>query len=102
MRNTTHWLKEFVEIPAWAIGKEQDLASVITAIALAGFEGQWIRLSAATQRALMGKAYFGKRHVHATASKIVVSRKVAYGQDFDSTTLDSDGWRDMVNRGYLL
>lgn len=93
---------ERVTIPDWAIDRErQDLGSLIAAVVLAGFEGRWIRLSAVQQRAIMGKAYFGRRHFRATASEVTVSRKVCYGMDFDSVTLDSQGWSDMVRRGCL-
>lgn len=88
---TQTWQKEYVTIPAWAIGEIKDLGNLITAVALAGLEGQWIRLSADQQRAIMGKAYLGKRHFKTTASNVTVSRKVCYGMDFDSVTLD---WSD--------
>lgn len=102
MKITSHWKSEYVTIPDWAIDRERrDLASVITAICLAGFEGKWIRLTAAQQRDMMGKAYFGKRHICASPSSIKVYRKVCFGMDCDGIELDSEEWAKMIARGYI-
>lgn len=90
-----------VSIPAWAIGKAQDFADLVTAIALAGFDGQWIRLSADTQRALLGKAYFGKRAIRVSASTVEIFRVLCYGMDFEIETYNNATWNEAITRHWL-
>lgn len=70
------------EVPAWAAGNG-DFASVLTAFALAGLEGRWVRLSAETQRRLFGAVLLGRKAVKSDGSKISVFKTQAFGQDFD-------------------
>jgi hypothetical protein len=77
---------EYVEIPTWAVDSEHKGASAFAAaLALTNNEGKWIRLSAATQRKLLGYAVFGKQHFLVEHDRVNVSRKSAYGTDCHST-----------------
>lgn len=80
-----HWRKELVTIPDWAIGEIKDCANLITAVALAGFEGKWIRLSAAQQRQIIGRAMLGKMAFRCTASTVTVTKKLCFGMDWELT-----------------
>ncbi|SFB19838.1 hypothetical protein [Azotobacter beijerinckii] len=73
---------KFVEIPTWAIPDKADYLALFETIALAGLEGSWIRLSAATQRAVIGHAVFGKQEFRVNADGSVdVCRSVCFGTD---------------------
>lgn len=51
----------FAELPDFVFPDAPHRGAIFEAIALAGLEGQWIRLSADTQRRLMGHPVFGKQ-----------------------------------------
>jgi len=90
----------YVVIPQWCIGQQRDFADLITAISLAGFEGQWIRLSHAQQRELIGKAIFGKRAIKTSAADIQVYRSCCYGLDFDIAIYNNSSFNEAFNRGF--
>ena len=78
---------DFVEIPDWAIDpKRHDGAAVASALALTNNEGKWVRLTAESQRRLLGYPVFGKQKIYATSAEVKVSRKCAFGTDFCMTT----------------
>ena len=82
-------------IPEWAFDdKRRDAGTMAAAIALAKLENQRIRLSAETQRRLIGFAVFGKQMIH-VASKdqtVTVCRLVSFGSDSDCRTYH---WNDV-------
>lgn len=70
----------FNTLPAWAMPATPSRLSLYEVIALAGLEGQWIRLSAADQKAVMGHNVFGKQTFCVSADGVVtVSRTVCFG-----------------------
>lgn len=78
IRNAT----TFTEMPIWTLTAKPGVLSFFEAIALAGFEGKWIRLSAATQKALLGSNVFGRQEFRVTTEGVVeVARSTAFGQD---------------------
>jgi hypothetical protein len=73
-----------VSVPAWAKPKKADRYTLFEAAALLGFEGRWVRMSAADQRALLGFAVFGKRAFRVNADGIVeVIRSTCFGSDYE-------------------
>ena len=72
----------FTELPQWTLTAKAGVLSFFEAIALAGLEGKWIRLSAATQKTLIGSNVFGKQEFRVNADGTVeVSRSTAFGMD---------------------
>ena len=72
----------FAVIPAWALPTAPHATALFEVAALAGIEGQWVRLDAATQRALMGFAVFGKQSIRVNADgTVTVSRSTCFGMD---------------------
>jgi hypothetical protein len=71
-------------IPSWVIptGKPDGM-DFFAAIALAGLENVWIRLSAADQRALVGYKAFGNRAIKSDGSSVEAFRSVCFGTDGD-------------------
>jgi hypothetical protein len=78
---TTSTMK-FQEIAAWAIQPTPDARALFETVALLNLENKWIRLSAATQRAVMGANVFGKKEFKiGTDGELMVAHSVAFGQD---------------------
>lgn len=75
----------YVSLPDWTMphAGDRNLYSLAAALALAGLENRWIKLTAATQRALIGDARFGKQSVGLFDGQLLVSRSVCYGTDRD-------------------
>lgn len=73
------------EIPAWTYAEcDQSIYTLVSAIALAGLEDKWIRLSADLQRKLCGFAIFGKQlFCIRKDGTFTVTNKCAYGKDFN-------------------
>lgn len=70
----------FATIPDWAMPEAPHANGLFEAIALAGLEGQWVRLDAATQRALMGYPVFGKLEFCVESDgEVRVIRSVCFG-----------------------
>jgi hypothetical protein len=71
-----------INIPTWAKPAKADRYTLHEAAALLGFEGQWVRMTAQDQRALMGFAVFGKRAFKINDNgTITVQRSTCYGLD---------------------
>lgn len=78
-----------VEIPAWAIdNRTPDRYTVAAAFELAELTGQWIRLTAASQRAVFGSKLFGKCKLKVDENGITSVRSVCFGTDFSDVILD--------------
>jgi hypothetical protein len=75
---------KFNAIPAWTLPTTPDSLALFECIALAGLEGQWIRLDAATQRAIMGANVFGKQQIRIDADgELCVRRSTCFGTMFE-------------------
>lgn len=73
---------KFTDVPEWAIDKtRKDGPSMASAFALADLEDQWLRLSSATQRAILGYPVFGKQEILVEDSGVQVRRSAAFGTD---------------------
>ena len=71
-----------VTIPTWAKPAKADRYTLHEAAALLGFEGQWVRMTAADQRTLMGFAVFGKRAFKINDDgTIIIKRSTCFGMD---------------------
>ena len=83
----------FETIPEWAIDtNEKNRYTIAAAVELAGLTDQWIRLTAAAQRALFGLVLFGKANVRVTNAGISAYRSVCFGTDFSDAILS---WSDV-------
>lgn len=72
-------------LPEWTYqGARQDLYTLAAALVLAGYEGQWVKLTAATQRAVLGDVRFGRQSVGLFRGELMVTRRVCYGTDSDT------------------
>lgn len=76
---------QYTVIPAWTYtGKPPSHLTFFESIALAGLEGQWIRLSIGDQRATLGRDVFGKQEIKVdTEGNVKVRRSTAFGKDFE-------------------
>jgi hypothetical protein len=75
-------MTKFTAIPAWAIPAKADRYTLYETFALLKLEGQWVRLSAADQRAVIGHAVFGKQEFRVNADGTVdVRRSACFGLD---------------------
>lgn len=72
---------KFAEIPEWAVQPEPSVLSFFETIALAGLEDKWIRLSADTQRALLGFPVFGKIQIKVRDGEVLGMESVCFGTD---------------------
>ena len=84
---------ETVAVPVWVIGNENDGPAVASALALAELEGRWIRLSAATQRKLLGFPVFGKRAIYSDGGNVRTMHSAAFGTD---ANVDIWTWADVT------
>lgn len=77
-----------VTIPSWTYeGKEPGVLTFFESIALAGFEGQRIKLSAGIQQTLLGGVVFGRREITVLPEGTVKSSiSVAFGKDYEEAT----------------
>jgi hypothetical protein len=76
-----------ISIPAWAKPKKADRYTAFEAAALLGFQDQWVRMSAADQRALLGFAVFGKRAFRINDNGTIdVIRSTCFGADYELAT----------------
>jgi len=75
-------------IPAWTYaGKLPSIFTFVESIALAGLEGQYIRLSAADQQVLLGYAVFGRRVIKVQGDGTVECVvDTGFGRDQDSAS----------------
>lgn len=72
----------FTTLPAWTIPARPDMLALFETIELAGLTGQWVRLDAATQRAVIGFAVFGKQEFMVKDDgEIYVCRSTCFGND---------------------
>ncbi len=76
---------QYTSIPAWTYtGKTPSRLTFFESIALAGLEGQWIRLSIGDQRATLGRNVFGKQEIKVDdCGNVKVRRSAAFGKDFE-------------------
>jgi hypothetical protein len=87
----------FATIPAWALPETPGVEGFYAAIALAGMEDKWVRLSADTQRALLGKVVFGKREIKVDdLGEIAQLRTVCFGTMADTTYTTPTGLRNAL------
>jgi hypothetical protein len=71
-----------ITIPSWAKPAKADRYTLHEAAALLGFEGQWVRMTAADQRSLLGFAVFGKRAFKINDDgTIIIKRSTCFGMD---------------------
>jgi hypothetical protein len=63
---------------------DRNLYSLAAALTLSGLENRWVKLNAATQRALIGDARFGKQSIGLFDGQLMVTRKVCFGTDWDT------------------
>jgi hypothetical protein len=66
-------------LPDWTVTDAKDAYSLGAAITLAGLENTWIRLTAATQRAVLGFPVFGKATILFDGEQWRVNRNVCGG-----------------------
>jgi hypothetical protein len=79
---------KFETLPDWTIDPDhQDGAALASALRLAGLTEKWVRLTAETQRKVLGYPVFGKRAIYASAGDVRIVRSVCFGLDFDCITL---------------
>ena len=91
----------FTQIPAWTFeNTSKDWYSLAAALVLAGLENKWVKLSADTQRAILGGNRIGKQSVGIFDGELKVTRKVCFGTDSDTRTINPannnshyDHWR---------
>jgi hypothetical protein len=75
----------FTAIPAWTYANcKKDWYTLGAALTLAKLENKWIKLSAATQRAIFGDVRLGKQSVGIFDGELKVTRKVCFGTDSDT------------------
>lgn len=71
-----------IQVPAWVLPAPVQAGSIYEAAALMGIEGQWIRMSADDQRALMGFPVFGRRAFMVRGDGVIeVARSTCFGAD---------------------
>lgn len=71
-----------ITIPQWAKPAKADRYTLFEAAALLGFQGQFVRMTAADQRALMGFAVFGKQAFKVNDDgTITIIRSTCFGND---------------------
>ena len=76
---------EFTQIPAWVKPTQANPLALWEVAALLNLEGQWLRLSADDQRALIGFATFGKQSIKIEADgTVLVQRKTCFGSDCET------------------
>lgn len=79
----------FTAIPEWTLPAVPGALSFFETIALADLEDKWIRLSAATQKAILGANVFGKQEIKVTADgEVIVSRSTCFGMDHETAAYD--------------
>lgn len=73
---------KFADIESWTYeGNEPSVFTFVTSIALSSLEDKWIRLSAETQRKLLGFPVFGKMEFKVTDGDVLTSKSVCFGTD---------------------
>lgn len=94
---------EFTSLPAWAMPTQRVTTSLWEVIALAKLEGQFIRLSAADQTALLGKNVFGKQAFRVNEDgTVTVTRKTAFGMDSESCDYEPSKVNEAAIKGLKL
>jgi hypothetical protein len=74
-----------VDIPAEFMPARADRLALHETAALAGFEGRWVRMTADTQRKIMGAAPFGRQAFRVLeCGDIEVGRVTCFGSDYES------------------
>lgn len=93
-----------VNVPEWAKPAQADRYTLWEFCALMGIEDQYIKLSAADQRAIIGAAIFGKRafKVSGNDGTVTVFRSVAFGADTDYSDYLPQDVRACVAQGLQL
>ena len=71
----------FAVVPDWVKPAVADVATFFSALALMGIEGEWVRLRAADQRALIGCVPFGQCAIRSNGDTVEVFRSVCFGTD---------------------
>jgi len=73
------------QIAEWTYkGASKDWYSLAAALTLSGLENRWLKLSADTQRAILGANVIGKQSVGLFDGVLMVTRKVCFGTDSDT------------------
>lgn len=78
---------KIIALPDWTLpthGAHADATDLLSALCLAGWERQWVRLSAGIQRRFLGFPVFGKAAVRIgffDASSFEVCKTVCFGTD---------------------
>jgi hypothetical protein len=92
----------FDTIPAWAIDARPSVYNLFSAITLSGLEGRWIRLTAATQRALIGANLFGKAALMFDGVSVRSSVTCCFGTDSHGATWTPEDVRKASTAGLKL
>jgi hypothetical protein len=88
----------FQAIPQWALPAKADARAMFETAALLGIEGQWIRLSAADQRAIMGHDVFGMQEFCVCEDGTIrVRRSVAFGMDKETGAYECQYIQGAIN-----
>ena len=95
MKKRTVTAASFATLPAWTLPAPADrgLYALGAALALAELENRWVKLSAATQRAVIGSNKFGKQSIGIFDGSLMVSRSVCFGTDRDTRYIDVSAGR---------
>jgi len=78
---------KFADVPEWTINPVPSALSFFEAIALAGLEGKSIRLSAETQRKLIGFPVFGKLKMRVQDGEVTLVKSVCFGTDYNTAVV---------------
>ena len=90
-------------IPAWAKPAKADRFTLFETFALLGIEGQWVRLSAADQRAIIGAPVFGKLAFRVNEDGTVdATRTACFGMDYEQQGYDNTDIQGALAQGKRL
>ena len=77
------------QIAEWTYkGASKDWYTLASALVLSGLENKWVKLSAATQRAILGANIIGKQSIGIFDGELNVTRKVCFGTDSDTRAVN--------------
>jgi hypothetical protein len=93
MKQRTLTAASFTALPAWTMPSHKDkgLYALAAALTLANMENRWVKLSADTQRAVIGCNRFGKQSIGLFDGQLMITRSVAYGTDRDTRYVNVTG-----------
>ena len=87
-------------VPAWAKPDAPSRYALFELFALLKLEGQWVRLSAADQRAVIGAPVFGKLAFRVNDDcTIDVIRSSCFGMDYEQATYNNTDVQAAIAQG---